>query len=304
MAVQFVFLIILLLAPLDALLAAAQSMAKPNCQAQCGNVDIPYPFGMEAGCYLNERFRIHCDAKNTPSLSINAINLDVLRISVDEGTIQVNFPIFYSRNCRGKESNPMIANLEGSPFVYSEKGNRFVVVGCNNIALLTQNDSIYGGCMSICDDKSSSSALNHASCNGINCCQMKIPSHLKSVNAVFKDLDDVRGRGRDQCKHAYLVDKKWFSDRLNSSLEIPYSVTVMDYVPVVLDWMIDYWIFDSLQRNGSLPNNETYYCRTYKSENIPSNDQKSMIKCSCSGGYHGNPYLPAGCSGKLSLHQT
>lgn len=184
MAVLILFLIILLLWPLEALLAAAQSMAKPNCQAKCGKVNIPYPFGMEAGCYLDKRFRIHCNSNMTPSLSINGINLEVLNISVDEGTLHVKFPIFYSSNCRGKESNPVIVNLEGSPFVHSEKWNRFVVVGCNNIVLVTQNDSIYGGGMSICDE-SSDSARNHASCNGINCCQMKIPSHLMSFNTVF-----------------------------------------------------------------------------------------------------------------------
>jgi len=170
---------------------------------------------MEAGCCLDKRFRIHCNSNMTPRLSMNGINLEVLNISVDEGTIHVKFPIFYSSNCRGKESNPVIVNLEGSPFVYSEKWNRFVVVGCNNIVLMTQNDSIYGGCMSICDE-SSNSSRNHASCNGINCCQMRIPSHLMSFNAVFKDLDDGQGRGRDQCKHVYLVEQRWFHDRLNS----------------------------------------------------------------------------------------
>jgi len=164
---------------------------------------------------------------------------------------------------------------------------------------MTQNDSIYGGCMSICDE-SSNSARNHASCNGINCCQMRIPSHLMSFNAVFKDLDGGQGRGRDQCKHAYLVEQRWFHDRLNSSLETPYSVTDMDSVPVVLDWIIDYWIFESLERNGSLADNKTYHCHVNNYDNISSN-QKSMVKCSCSASYHGNPYLPGGCPGKLSL---
>ncbi|CAK7332169.1 unnamed protein product [Dovyalis caffra] len=114
MAMQFELLVILLLGPLDAMLASAQSMAKPNCEAQCENIDIPYSFGMEVGCYLNERFIIHCNSKNTLYLSINTIDLEVLRIFVDEGTIQVNFLIFYSRNCGGRKSNPIIANLEGT----------------------------------------------------------------------------------------------------------------------------------------------------------------------------------------------
>jgi hypothetical protein len=121
-----------------------------------------------------------------------------------------------------------------------------------------------------------------------------------SFNAVFKDLDGGQGRGRDQCKHAYLVEQRWFHDRLNSSLETPYSVTDMDSVPVVLDWIIDYWIFESLERNGSLADNKTYHCHVNNYDNISSN-QKSMVKCSCSASYHGNPYLPGGCPGKLSL---
>ncbi|KAJ6857711.1 hypothetical protein NC651_039204 [Populus alba x Populus x berolinensis] len=57
----------------------------------------------------------------------------------------------------------------------------------------------------------------------------------------------------------------------------------MDSVPVVLDWMIDYWIFESLERNGSLADNKTYHCHVDNYDNISSN-QKSMVKCSCSAG--------------------
>ncbi|CAB4276610.1 unnamed protein product [Prunus armeniaca] len=36
-------------------------MAKHNCTPKCGNIDIPYPFGIGSGCYFGPRFEITCD---------------------------------------------------------------------------------------------------------------------------------------------------------------------------------------------------------------------------------------------------
>ncbi|CAI9767178.1 unnamed protein product [Fraxinus pennsylvanica] len=43
----------------------------PGCQSSCGNVDIPYPFGIGLNCSLNSDFNINCDTSfNPPKLSV------------------------------------------------------------------------------------------------------------------------------------------------------------------------------------------------------------------------------------------
>ena len=49
-------------------LASGQPIAKPGCPSQCGDVSVPYPFGIGAGCSLDEWFEIVCGNGTTPSL--------------------------------------------------------------------------------------------------------------------------------------------------------------------------------------------------------------------------------------------
>ncbi|KAK8682454.1 hypothetical protein V6N13_054842 [Hibiscus sabdariffa] len=70
-----------------------------GCIRSCGNVDIPYPFGIEAGCYMNVWFRVTCnETTDAPKVYLTSFGLQLLRISVSVGTVVVNNPVMYS-NC-------------------------------------------------------------------------------------------------------------------------------------------------------------------------------------------------------------
>ncbi|XP_011018200.1 PREDICTED: wall-associated receptor kinase-like 22 [Populus euphratica] len=197
-AIQLVlvyFQVMLLLWSFDdpSLIAEAQAMENPGiCPGVCGNVSIPYPFGMREGCYHDESLKILCNSSEIPLLSINGTDLVVTDISVGDSTITVNFPIVFA-NCDGKERNTVF-DLEGSPFVFSSDLNNFIASGCDNLALLIQNQSAVGGCMSICDHERSNNYLL-SSCSGINCCQTSIPSYLKVYNVTFEGVNDGKGIG-------------------------------------------------------------------------------------------------------------
>lgn len=259
-------------------------MTLPECESYCGGFEIPYPFGMKEGCYLDERFKILCINYSSgvlPKLTVNGTDLEVRYISVDDSTIQVMFPIVFA-NCSGKDRNTVV-DLEGSPFVFSSE-NYFIARGCDNLALMTQNQSTIGGCVSTCGKNNDSTM---ASCSGIDCCQTRIPSFLKVFNVTMKGLDDGKGSSVEkQCRYAYLIDQSginyWNFD--------PYDMRNRDSVPVVLDWGIDKMVFESLVKNGSFYNpGYTYSCNNY------STNQSSTVQCFCYPGFEGNPYLDGYC---------
>ncbi|XP_052304847.1 wall-associated receptor kinase-like 8 [Populus trichocarpa] len=262
-AIQLVlvyFQVMLLLWSFDdpSLIAEAQAMENPEiCPSACGNVSIPYPFGMREGCYCDESLEIHCNSSNIPLLSINGTDLVVTDISVGDSTITVNFPIVFA-NCDGKERNTVV-DLGGSPFVFSSDLNNFIASGCDNLALLIQNQSAVGGCMSICDHERSNNYLL-SSCSGINCCQTSIPSYLKVYNVTLEGVNDGKGPGKKQpakkCRHAYLVDGNWMDNRVygwSGSIMTSYDIRDMDHVPVVLDWGIELRLLETKNTYSTAP---------------------------------------------------
>ncbi|KAK0590150.1 hypothetical protein LWI29_023265 [Acer saccharum] len=146
-------LMILLSWPINAL-AESPAIAKRGCRTLCinGNVSIPFPFGIGAGCYLDDWYEVTCNS-STPILK--SINLEVLNISIslEASTILVNHPVLH--NCTGKGVRKATVNLESSPFFFSD-ANRFTGVGCNNFAYLSSNSSIISGCISFCNKKDKS----------------------------------------------------------------------------------------------------------------------------------------------------
>ena len=116
-------------------------VAKPECDWQCGDVPIPFSFGMKSlKCYEGKWFEIEC--RNIPTYTnhihtpyLKSIRLEVTSIYVEVSLVNINHPI-YPSNCGTKDSPPVNQSLKGSPFVYSQEYNKFVAAGCNIMAFL------------------------------------------------------------------------------------------------------------------------------------------------------------------------
>lgn len=74
---------------------------KEHCRRSCGNMNISFPFGLEEGCFGNEKFRLNCTAAGDTLFSRGDIQYRVTGISIEDGTLNVtNMP---SNASTGKE---------------------------------------------------------------------------------------------------------------------------------------------------------------------------------------------------------
>ncbi|KAI3795017.1 hypothetical protein L1987_37660 [Smallanthus sonchifolius] len=130
--------------------AIANNIAKPGCLTECGNIKVPYPFGIGTECSLNLSFNLTCDTSSESA-----------RLLLGDGTIQIydisdlefRISTIVSYNCynqNGFVDGYSFSGIDLQPvkeFTFSEK-NRFTVIGCDDFASITGTieDNFTSGC--------------------------------------------------------------------------------------------------------------------------------------------------------------
>ncbi|KAL8246543.1 hypothetical protein R6Q59_007759 [Mikania micrantha] len=102
--------------------------AKTGCNDTCGNVRIPYPFGIGDGCSANEWYIIDCNYSKPYQSALN--HLEVLDVNLENQTVTVGTPMI--TNCQNPVRNSseiMGVDLGRSPFLFSKAHNKFVFQG-------------------------------------------------------------------------------------------------------------------------------------------------------------------------------
>ncbi|TKW03620.1 hypothetical protein SEVIR_7G052800v4 [Setaria viridis] len=62
---------------------------KANCDRACGNISVPFPFGLEEGCSARAEFQLDCFDKTFSKLQLHNFGMDVSDINVGEGMMGV-----------------------------------------------------------------------------------------------------------------------------------------------------------------------------------------------------------------------
>ncbi|WVZ74506.1 hypothetical protein U9M48_022681 [Paspalum notatum var. saurae] len=63
---------------------------KEHCQRLCGNNTIPFPFGLEEGCFGNQRFQLNCTKEGDTLFIMGGVEYHVTNVSVENGTLTVS----------------------------------------------------------------------------------------------------------------------------------------------------------------------------------------------------------------------
>ncbi|KAM1422473.1 hypothetical protein ACFX2I_004601 [Malus domestica] len=263
--------------------------ALPGCPDHCGNLTIPYPFGIGSGCYLDHRFNITCDISTQPPTAFLLTgNIEITNISLYDGELQIlQFAASDCYNAQGNSTRWNAAELRlRPPYTISKTKNMFVAVGCDTFAFFIgyRGEETYTtGCMSICDNLGN--AIDQRdTCSGVGCCQTKVPSGLQNQTVTlgsFNNYMDVRDSHR--CSYAFLVQESEFNFNSTSFRELNDATEL----PAIIDWVIGNESCDIAAKNES-----TSAC---KANSYCHNRSSGGYICRCPSGYEGNPYLSGGC---------
>ncbi|KAM1008115.1 hypothetical protein PS2_004572 [Malus domestica] len=262
--------------------------ALPGCPDHCGNLTIPYPFGIGDGCYLEDRFNITCNiSTQQPTTLWMTSDVKITNISLYNGELQILQ--FAASDCYNAQGNSTRSNSPElsvpPPCSISKTKNMFVAVGCDTYAFFIGyrgEEEYTTGCMSQCDDLGN--AIDQRdTCSGVGCCQTKVPSGLQNGSVTlgsFYNYTDVRDSHR--CSYAFLVQESEFNFNSTSFREL----NVTTQLPAIIDWVIGNESCDIAAKNES-----TFACKA----NSSCHNRSSGYICQCWSGYEGNPYLPDGC---------
>ncbi|KAF9684625.1 hypothetical protein SADUNF_Sadunf04G0137900 [Salix dunnii] len=272
--------------------STARSDVKPGCQEKCGNVSVPYPFGvLEKSCAMNDDFFLNCTSNDEghPELLFGR-NMPISNISQQEGTVTVGIDAAFScYNKTGIQTDSFAQSMTlVGPFMFSDTRNIFTAIGCDTFGLVTNSESTYGAaCLSLCTEYVEMSDENP--CSGSGCCQTSIPNGLNSLYYALSSFSNYTNVSDfNLCGFAFLADTRslkisdWPLSRTPKYGKDAYATDV------VIEWVVENKTCEQAKANTS-----AYACGANANCTYPEIDQG--YRCLCNEGFAGNPYLKDGC---------
>ncbi|CAH9140155.1 unnamed protein product [Cuscuta epithymum] len=253
--------------------ASKAGVALAGCPEKCGNVTVPYPFGVGHNCSLNRDFKLTCDKLHSKLLTSGGI--EITGIDYVKGRLEMQMPVYSLCFNESVKQGMVDFPVGNAAFAISPKENTFISVGCNGSAsLIGRTDSIN---ISIACNKDTGNY-----CSEVGCCQVDIPviGWLRELQLTANSL------GFNNCCQSFVAKKKWYKYRRE---DLTHRRLGFNSTPLVVDWAVG----NGSQTCESAAAEEGYLCKSHTKCKIGKIE--FGYRCKCKEGYTGNPYLPNGC---------
>lgn len=265
---------------------ALATFAEDNCDRTCGNMDVPFPFGLHESCAWNSGLVLHCNSTLGKLFVSEDESVPLFNISMENGTMTIGlykaFDCYDKDGVRLYDSNPNPWVKLGPQYTLSDTRNKFTVFGCDTLALISDAAFTFGsGCFSYCFEEVNFTA--ESACSGLGCCQTSIPKSLRSLNISMASMANYTSQNFTSCGLAFVVDQESFNV---SRYKLPVLADRQKevYSNAVLDWVV--------QRNSTCKeaqaNPSSYPCGA--NSNCSDFENGQGYRCFCKPGYMGNPY--------------
>ncbi|KAH6789261.1 hypothetical protein C2S51_004267 [Perilla frutescens var. frutescens] len=282
---NFSFVIIISLCLLTSLIKGQEiSLSKHGCPQKCGDITIPYPFGIGPNCSFNSSYTVECSESHPPKAFLKTSGLEAIEFFLNENTVRVMQNVS-PLNCSSRKGELQVGqSVVDTPFTLGAAINRLVVVGCRSEVSLSNQ----GACRPTCGDPTAS-----AGCYGIICCTVIVPPMSQRLPVNYSTFEG--GNVSAICGYVFLADYRWLTSDYEDYMSLwNYSVP-MEFipqlksvpVPVMLEWRLD-MVPENLQ--GVVCENRSVEAHTFDDNTHTFNTSR----CRCDRGFQGNPYLPEG----------
>lgn len=270
-------------------------IARPSCPEKCGEVEIPYPFGIGDNCHYNHPnhslyYNITCNQTRVPVVPTYG-NIEIEKITLD-GEFRVrNYISYICYDSEGAETQNFTSWIRITRFALSTTKNIAAAIGCDTMGLfagtrMNSNNIFTTGCVTVCSNQSDVSNR----CSGIGCCLAAIPDGVTNIRFFSRSIDNhTTVHSFNPCSVAFVVaqdsafeDGKPFS--VNSVLSEDLGSLRTTRTPMVYDWSMG--TKDCEEARAA----EEYICKG-NSRCIDNIQGQWGYRCQCNPGFQGNPYL-------------
>ena len=177
----------------------------------------------------------------------------------------------------------------------SGTANRFVVLGCDEVGLISELDTnkYFGGCLTVCSGKED---ISDGPCSGLGCCETLIPEGMQTYwSSVLSLHNHTTVWSFNKCGYSFLAEEDRFTFRgVRDLIDESFRNTTVNNVPLVLEWGI---VNGTCEHAFGKEDLAKYVCQGNTSCSNLDTGVGGYL-CTCLPGYEGNPYLVPGCTGK------
>nr|GEU59121.1 hypothetical protein [Tanacetum cinerariifolium] len=207
----------------------------PECSSKCGNVNIPYPFGMEENCYHDISYMVRCDTTSGRA-QIQGMSVNVVDITI-EGHLRVISPV--ARVCFNETDKVLAENpsVDLSRFPISLGVNKITTLGCDTRGNIKTGQVFQAGCPTM---PGSCNPVIGTCSSTIGCCQTTIEPTTVLTRFRFNvesNQGNVGKKSFNNCSYAFIVE----DGRYNFSFTNLFNLKKQDLESheMLLDWTVD-----------------------------------------------------------------